>query len=104
MVSAGSCVRHKSNDLVAVRRFITRTLSDGLLLADGRGHPAAIRRLHKPIAWDLADATKIAKMITLDGVEAFPSSAAVGRAVAAKILSEPGALMKWGAQNFCLGI
>ena len=54
----------------------------------------------KPIAWDLADATKIAKMITLDGAEAFPSSAAVGRAVAAKILSEPGALMTWGEQNF----
>jgi len=81
-----------SNILVTIGSFISERAHDYYEDAD------------KPIAWDLADATKIAKMITLDGVDVFPSSAAVGRAVAAKILSEPGALMKWGAQNFCLGI
>ena len=81
-----------SNVLVTIGSFISERAHDYYEDADA------------PIDWDLADATKIAKMITLDGVEAFPSSAAVGRAVAAKILSEPGALMKWGAQNFCLGI
>ena len=39
-------------------------------------------------------------MKTLGGADVFPSSAAVGRAVAAKILSERGALMTWGGRNF----
>ena len=77
-----------SNVLVTIGSFISERAHD------------YYEDAHAPIAWDLANATKIATMKTLGGADVFPSSAAVGRAVAAKILSERGALMTWGGRNF----